>query len=278
MITVQLGDRLPTVATVQRLLNARRDTAILVDGAFGPITQNAVRDFQRMTHCSTVNGRVDNATWNRLNQGMNFTVHDVIDITDPELLLDLGVIERYNDHPIVFGGMSNAVEQMVNLVISRTPNGSLVLLRFDGHGNQGIQVIGVGRGWIDIFGTQRPHNERNIPDAQIELYRNTIRYSSVSGSQKNLRYVRDFLSRLRPCFSPYGSIEFHGCRIALGAEGRSFMQEVSDIVGVPATGSLISQDVGTVQRFMGTTFTGCPNGVSLKDWSGSLPELNVSLP
>ena len=278
MITVQLGDRLPTVATVQRLLNARRDTTILVDGAFGPITQNAVRDFQRMTHCTTINGRVDNATWNRLNQGMNFTVHDVIDITDPELLPDLRVIERYNNNPIVIGGMSNAVEQMVSSVISRTPYGSLVLLRFDGHGNNGIQVIGAGRGWVDIFGIPVPRNKHNVSASQIELYKNTIGYSSIGGSRRNLRNIQDFLARLRPYFSPYGSVEFHGCHVAGGSEGRSFMRDVSDIVGVPATGSLISQDVGTVQRFMGTTFTGCPNGVSLKDWSGSLPELNVSLP
>ena len=277
MITVQQGDHLPTVSCIQILLNARRETPILVDGAFGPITRHAVMDFQRMANL-TINGRVDNATWSRLNQGMSFTVQDVIDLADPELLIDLHAIERYNNSPIAIGGMSNAVEQIINLVVNSTPKGSLVLLRFDGHGKSGLQSTGIGRGSIDIFGTRMPKNKQLIPAPKFEIFLNTYKYSSISGSKKGLRFIKDFLARLRPCFSPYGSVEFHGCHVAEGAEGKSFMREVSDIVGVPSTGAFSSQPIGTVQRFVGSTFTGCPNGLSLRDWSSNLPELNMSLP
>jgi hypothetical protein len=287
MITVQRGDYLPTVAAVQVLLNARRDIAIPVDGAFGPITQNAVCDFQRMTNCSPVTGRVNNATWNRLNQGVNFIVHDAIDIADPVLLTDLDVIRAYNNHSIVIGGMSNSVEQIINTIIRSTVRGTLILVRFDGHGRSGEQFAGFGLTSIVLtamFGASVPRNpaETNrrygVDNANSlrQLFTNTITYSIIS--RESLAAIREFLSRLRPYFSPYGSIEFHGCRVARGAQGRHFMYEVSDIVGVPASGGLVSQSVGTVQSFEGATFTGCPNGLSLREWATNLPGLNTSLP
>jgi hypothetical protein len=276
MINVRLGDQLPTVATVQTLLNARRNTPILVDGSFGPITQNAVRDFQRMTQCSIISGRVDNATWHRLNQGMNLAVEDVIDITDPLLLQDLKALQSFRCSITVMGGMSNAVEQAISLIVNKVPQGSLVLLRFNGHGNNGRQVVGAGRGWVDMFGTPQPHDPRKIKPWQATAIQQIKDYSLIS--LKGLRYIKDFLSLLKPCFSPYGSIEFHGCSIAGGVDGKPFLKSVSQIVGVPAVGSLIKQHTGNVGRFEGTTFTGCPNDISLKEWSANLPILNMSLP
>jgi hypothetical protein len=276
MITVKQGDKLPTVAVVQMLLNARRDNPIIVDGDFGSITQKAVRDFQRMTDCSAITGRVDIATWHRLNQGINMAIEDVIDVTDPLLLQDLRALESFHCSIIVMGGMTNAVEQAISLIVSKVAKGSLVLLRFNGHGNNGRQVVGAGRGWIDMFGTPKPVDPRKIKPEQATAIQLMMDYSLIS--YKGLKFIKDFLARLKPCFSPYGSIEFHGCSIAGGSDGKPFLKEVSQIVGVPATGSLTKQHVGKVGHFEGITFTGCPDGISLEDWSANLPELNMSLP
>jgi hypothetical protein len=276
MINVRIGDQLPTVAIVQILLNARRDKPIVVDGAFGSKTQRAVRDFQRKTGCSTVSGHVDNATWKRLNQGMNLGVEDVIDVTDPLLLTDLKALQSFNSSITVMGGSSNAVEGAITLIVHKAHNGSLVLLRFNGHGNHGRQVVGAGRGWVDMFGTPKPKDPKKITPYQASAIQDMMNYSLIS--YKGLKYIKDYLARLKPCFSPYGSIEFHGCSIAGGADGKPFLRAISQIVGVPATGSFTKQHTGHVGRFEGTTFTGCPNEISLEDWAASLPELNMSLP
>jgi peptidoglycan hydrolase-like protein with peptidoglycan-binding domain len=275
MLDIRIGDFLPTVAVVQTLLNARLEmsTPITVDGAFGISTENAVKNFQRKTNCSDIDGIVGTATWNRLSQGMGFTVKDVIDVTDPDLAYDEVITRKYNPNPIIIGGMSNAVEHVINLIVNSTPNGSLLLIRFDGHGNAGVQGVGIGTTDIvltAIYGKNKPSNMKDIDERNTELFRNTIIFSTIS--VKNLK----FLARLRPCFSPYGSIEFHGCEVAKYEKGRSFMKEVSKITGVPASGSLYTQQVGQIRRFIGQTYTGCPNGLSLKEWSAALPSINMS--
>jgi Putative peptidoglycan binding domain len=276
MINLRIGDHLPTVATVQILLNARRNNHIVVDGDFGSITYNAVKDFQRMTGCSSVSGRVDPATWNRLNLGMNLATEDIIDITDPLLLKDLDELQRLKCSTIAVGGMSNAVEQVINLIVNKIPNGSLLVLRFNGHGNHGRQVVGAGRGWVDMFGTPMPIDPRKIKPWEATAIQQIKDYSLIS--YRGLKYIKNYLIRLKPCFSPYGSIEFHGCSIAGGADGKPFLKAVSQIVGVPAVGAAAKQYVGHVGRFDGMTFTGCPNDLTLKDWAANLPKLNKSLP
>ncbi len=46
-LLIDHGDRGEPVAAVQRLLNSARRENIAIDGIFGPVTENAVRDFQR---------------------------------------------------------------------------------------------------------------------------------------------------------------------------------------------------------------------------------------
>ncbi len=65
------GDEGPLVAFIQLiirdiiLLYGRDDDLLPVDGVFGPITEEAVKDFQRV-HRLPDDGRVDRITWNRL--------------------------------------------------------------------------------------------------------------------------------------------------------------------------------------------------------------------
>lgn len=56
MTTIRKGSRGSEVATLQRMLN------LIADGIFGPITDEAVRDFQK-SHALTVDGIVGPKTW-----------------------------------------------------------------------------------------------------------------------------------------------------------------------------------------------------------------------
>ena len=68
---VGLGDEGPVVSVIQLLLRDiiilyGRDADLLpVDGVFGGLTEEAVKDFQRVQGLPD-NGRVDRVTWNRL--------------------------------------------------------------------------------------------------------------------------------------------------------------------------------------------------------------------
>lgn len=65
------GDEGPVVSIIQLLLRDiillyGRDASLLpIDGVYGALTEEAVRDFQRV-HDLPDNGRVDRVTWNRL--------------------------------------------------------------------------------------------------------------------------------------------------------------------------------------------------------------------
>lgn len=59
MKTIKKGSRGSEVTTLQKKLN------LIADGIFGPITDEAVRDFQR-SHNLTVDGIVGDKTWNAL--------------------------------------------------------------------------------------------------------------------------------------------------------------------------------------------------------------------
>jgi peptidoglycan hydrolase-like protein with peptidoglycan-binding domain len=273
MIELQERDNLPTVAVVQTLLNNKLSLSIPVDGDFGSITKKTIQEYQKTTKCSNPSGNIDFLTWNRLALGMNFKVHDVIDVTDPKFLDDVKNISKYNPHPFVIGGMSNGVEALINMIVNSTAKGSMVLLRFDGHGGDGVQGVSFGRGWVDVFGVTKPAKPS---EESIQLFKQTVRYSTIN--LNDLFLIYDILARLKPCFSPYGSIEFHGCHVAGGVKGKKFIQMVSNIVKVPVTGSLISQSFSASQRFEGPVITACPNGLSLKDWSRNLPEINICIP
>jgi Putative peptidoglycan binding domain/Domain of unknown function (DUF4347) len=283
MIFLQRGDKLPTVAAMQSLLNARIGNSLRVDGYYGPVTQTAVKNFQQMTGCSGPSGIVDNLTWFRLNRSANLTVVDIVDICDPGMMEGVDRVKKFNHNSmasesmssaVVLGCMSNAVEDIVNQVTAQNSAKSVVLLRFDGHGNVAVQGTGIGHGVDDII----PNAPKNLSHDQEMVSSLVHRYSSISGGQKGLKYVKEFILRLKPLFSSHGSIEFHGCQIAKGAEGVQFLHEISDITGVPVTASVVKQFKVKMHRFLGHYITACPDGKDLACWAASRPVAYMSLP
>jgi hypothetical protein len=90
---------------------------------------------------------------------------------------------------------------------------------------------------------------------------------------QNLREIRPVLARLRPIFGPYGCVQFMHCETGGGPNGRRMLQQVADILGVPASAGVQTQYGGGTKtfRFEGPTFTAVPGGGSLATWCRELP-------
>lgn len=238
MIILRRGDRLPSVAAVQYFLNLYGNQQLAIDGDLGPITSEALREFQRENDL-IVSGRVRNATWQKLNQ-RNRQIIDSVDATDDEIT-DYLDFQRYNGESIINYGMSLGVRNVINQIKSKSQGGKVVLLRFHGHGSPGHMIVSSG-------------------------------FDEDSGSSFDLDYAGNFwplLGSLQSIFLPFGSIEFHGCNVAMGVRGERFLRRVANTLNVPATAGVRSQYGGGRDslRFEGRTRTFCPNGIQLKDWA-----------
>ena len=238
MIILRRGDRLPTVAVAQMLLNRYGDAHIRVDGIFGSETQRAVQEFQT----SDPSGQIRNATWQDLNRP-RYQILDSVDATDPDVL-DHQDIERLGGEPVINYGMSRGGRHAIDQVLANGRPGNVVLLRFHGHGSPGTMVVSSGT------------------------------LGSWAVSSFDARYGDPFfryLERLRPLFLPYGSVELNGCRVGRGSRGRALLQGMANTLGVPVTAGLQSQYGGgnSTFRFEGPTRTICPFGQNLRDWARS---------
>jgi hypothetical protein len=70
---------------------------------------------------------------------------------------------------------------------------------------------------------------------------------------------------------PYGSIELHGCDVALGRAGHRLLSGMAKTCAVPVTAGLGSQRGGKkADRFEGPVHTELPFGLSLKAWSSRI--------
>lgn len=71
MVILQRGDHLPTVAGVQTLLNVHvpSQQRLEVDGAFGPLTEEAAKWFQREIMHARPTGIINGEVWRVLSQG-----------------------------------------------------------------------------------------------------------------------------------------------------------------------------------------------------------------
>jgi hypothetical protein len=247
-VTIQQGDKLPTVALAQaRLIEqgaGRPD--LVVDGDFGQQTYGSVVDFQTKVGLPAT-GKVDQATWRALDYQQVICAVDVIDATDITVLQE--------DHPHVSDGhanvhvsfgMSRGVRDLIQrLVASHAPR-SVALLRFHGHGGPGHMVVSAGK-----------ESERS---------------STLSGEH----FVRNMEARagyrlLGSILKPYGSIELHGCNVASRMNGRLLLAGLSDACAVPVTAALRSQRGGAAAaRFEGPTATHFPGEKTLAVWARSV--------
>jgi len=135
-VTVQKGDRLPTVALAQERLVERGASQLVVDGIFGPNTRAAVDRFQT-TAKLPVTGAVDQASWRALALGAPLSVVDVIDASDITVLQEDGpFLNDGQSHVQVNYGMSRGALVLIDRLVATNPPRSVCLLRLHGHGGQ----------------------------------------------------------------------------------------------------------------------------------------------
>jgi hypothetical protein len=247
------------VAAVQSLINRGEAASLLfVDGVFGPLTEEGVRR-ARSNARLPVSGVVDGPTWNALTAGQRLAILSANDIYDP-------AHEEYTPRElrgpglIRTGGMSGGVGHILAEVGQRARTmGRIILLRFYGHGRGGLMAVSAGTGGMrDSRGELIP----NAPRPDHAAHQSII-------TTANFRAIEEHLRRLRPLFAPFGSIEFHGCRVGRGAEGRRLLEMTVHATGVPASAGIGEQSFGpqTAFRFEGAVRTVYPGGQSLKQWA-----------
>jgi hypothetical protein len=249
---LRFGDRLPTVAVVQILINRKmhQGSYISVDGIYGPKTREAVRAFQRKRFLSP-DGIVGQNTWQALIAGENIVVIDSVDATNPD---DMGyedaAIRSAGGSPIVNFGMCNGLKVVMQKIQAQARTGAVALLRFHGHGAPGEMGVTTGTG------------------------------SEIS-SEFGVRFLDSlarYLGTMRWIFSNIGSAELHGCRVGAGSDGRRLIKALAWAWGVPVTAGLHTQYGGGAStfRFEGPIFTAFPEGGGLRTWTRSLavPEIH----
>lgn len=221
--------------------------SLTIDGAFGPKTLAAVLAFQRSYRPKRLapNGVIDFMTWAALMDRHAIRVVDVIDATDIAVFeADNPVLNDGQAQVVVNYGMSSGAKQLISDLVRKFAGGSVALLRFHGHGGPGhMEVTG---------GTSGAHG------------------ASFSGMHFKKPEVRDAYKSLGRIMLPYGSIELHGCRVAMSEQGSALLSGLAEACGVPVTAGLQKQTGGlTATRFEGTTRTHFPLGLSLNSWSRS---------
>ena len=185
------GDVLPSVTTAQILMRRHRpQTLITSDGHFGPKTGNAVWKFQDH-HTLRRDQIVGPITWHKLEDVSRLRTIDMVDGTDPSLVqMEAADLRKAGFDPIVLFGMSNGLEVAMNEIAARGGNGQTMLLRFHGHGNNGLQNVTGG----EINGA--PHL------AAISL--------------SNFGQIEHLLIRIKRIFAEFGAVQLLGCDVGGG--------------------------------------------------------------
>jgi peptidoglycan hydrolase-like protein with peptidoglycan-binding domain len=243
------GDRLPTVGVLQALLN-RTGATLEPDGIFGPRTESALIEFQRARRLDP-SGVAVGETWRRLMFQTQVPVIDFVDVFHDMVYEKAMALTAAGGSPMMMGGMSNAVLDMATQLSALH---GVFLLRIIGHGGPGIQAIAMGKG--GYYETVKGRSVRRL-----------YPHETSSFSIVNLRTIPGHtFGRI---FGPYGCLEMHGCHVAQGATGRAFVTRLANLVGVPVSAALGSQQ--SPFRLDGATFTAVPRGRSLEEWCSHLP-------
>lgn len=250
---LRIGDRLPAVAVLQKLLNLN-GAGLSVSGYFGGDTQAAVSAFQEANNIYPVNGIVNMATWARITTGghvsLRLPIIDCIDVWDMSLHeLESRDISATGSSPVLIGGMCNGVEQAVNEIIHAATGRNTFLLRFHGHGAPGLAGVSMGHG--------------------------ELRTGELSGIEiDNLVTLTPTLERLRDIMGPYGCVQFMHCSTGAAVDGIDFLQYIADILYVPVSAATTNQLGGgeTTFAYEGPTHTAIPGYRSMHHWAESLPD------
>ena len=149
-------------------------------------------------------------------------VIDVVDLTDQGGIYWRDCLDGHNTFTIAIGGMSNAIQKMVDMVLGSTA-GKPVLrcLALWGHGavDKDENPLGIhllAGGW----------------DAQ---------FNQSAFTAPTVSALHHSLIRLRPCFQPGARVELRGCGVAGTADGIDVMKLLATKWGVPVQGAKKNQ-------------------------------------
>ena len=257
MLKIKPGEHGPRVVLLQIMLNRAGET-LVADGIFGPKTKAAVIRFQSDLG-RTAEGVVRPETWVGLVRDQPEVVVDVVDIGDPNLMPYAQQFRESGSDPILLGGMCNGIEQMVNEVIQKAGGyGSISLLRITGHGNHGQwMTVSVGK-------------VTNLKGLKYqEVADEFLSYVSPEHFDK----TAPFLSRLKPYFAPFGSMEHKGCSLGSVPATRKMMGQLSNLWDVPVSAGVAIQHVA--MSFEGRVYTAYPRGHSLSTWSKQFQHMSI---
>lgn len=236
------GDRLPTVALAQARLIESGATDLAVDGIFGPLTEAAVLNFQHEVGVPETK-RVDQPTWAALSYGLPISVVDAIDAGDITVVNeDRPYLDDGHSSVVVNYGMSRGAYQLIHDLVASHPARSVALLRLHGHGEPGD--MGISSGF-----------ER-------------VKSSSFMADLFASPGIRAQFALLGSILKPYGSIELHGCRVALRMRGRRLLEGMARACRVPVTAAYHYQyGARDAARFEGPVLTCFPSVTDLKTWA-----------
>jgi len=243
---------------LQILLNPQRqdemDRWLVTDGAFGTRTQKAIDFFRdKAMRQSGPPGVADPGLWRFLLDREKLQVIDAVDVTDPSALEGaVPPLSKWTD-PIVLGGLSNGVDQLVREVRARVRGEStLMMLRLHGHGSPGLVAVSHG-------------SRRVSPGIDPLLAQSVITLGLMP-------VFTPLLRQLGPLFCDFGFIELHSCRVGEGPQGESFVRRFTDVIGAPVRAGASRQPIAEVFTLTGKTFSAFPGGVGLQDWGFSRSE------
>ncbi|MBL8234257.1 MAG: peptidoglycan-binding protein, partial [Bryobacterales bacterium] len=226
MLIVNQGVQGPRAVALQILLNrfGATGTPLKVDGHYGRKTASAVAAFRREILKSPGPGSsTDLAFWQSMLRLTQLQTIEAVDVTDP-MLTETAVpeLQKQKANPIMLGGTSNGVDQLMRLIgLEARGMGSVLLLRFHAHGGPGLVAVS--------------HGTRKISPGIDPNHELTVLNEITVGK------LRPVLESIAPIFANFGFVEFHACKVAQGGKGEKFLETLADIWRVPVTAPLSSQ-------------------------------------
>ncbi len=252
---IEQGERSARVVALQILLNRKNKNRVVTDGTFGPLTSGAIDEVREVLGVSTgPKGVADPHLCQLLVKDTGLQWIDSVDVADPFTVGDTEVPLSKWTTPIVLGGMSMGVAHLVKQIQTRVSKQKLLMLRLHGHGAPGIVAA--------AYGSRHLYTKDDLKNPHLDPF-NTQSILAL----KVMSTIKPLLAELAPLFNNFGFVELHSCRVALGPDGATFVQQLANVLGAPVRGALSKQHTVDVFTLTGQTLTGFPNGGTLLDWA-----------